>query len=247
MKKQTLLFLCLCITVIGYSQIQSGKVTYKIESKLSAEERYEAINSKSSDNVKQAILRKLKSSLMALRFVELELEFTPYESLFETTKSMQNDNTLDIKEAIRFTGTLGTYYSDLKKNHFYHQRPYAEHEFLIEMEFDDLDWEICDETKKIIGYMCIKATTTIISANGEMPVTSWFAPELPFPFGPKEFCGLPGLILAVDYDDYYFYAVTIDLDKKQRNIKNPTKGELVTDKRFFKIVEEYHNNIFKNR
>lgn len=58
-----------------------------------------------------------------------------------------------------------------------------------------LEWNFSDEeTDSIMGYDCRKATVEFAGRN----YTAWFTPEIPLPFGPYKFGGLPGLILKLE-------------------------------------------------
>lgn len=67
------------------------------------------------------------------------------------------------------------------------------------------NWVLSDETKQIGNYLCRKAIT---SRNSETEccgtyishITAWYAPELPYPFGPADYDNLPGLVLEVEID-----------------------------------------------
>ena len=68
--------------------------------------------------------------------------------------------------------------------------------------FDKYNWKITSESKQIGKYTCRKATGSYSKEMHDeglvtIPVTAWFAPQLPFPYGPMGFDGLPGLILEV--------------------------------------------------
>ena len=64
-----------------------------------------------------------------------------------------------------------------------------------------LEWSFCDEaTDSIMGYECRKATTEFAGRN----YTAWFTPEIPLPFGPYKFGGLPGLILKIEDAEQQF-------------------------------------------
>ncbi len=58
-----------------------------------------------------------------------------------------------------------------------------------------LNWKILDEKKKIREFSVQKATTNF----GGRVWEAWFTTEIPLPYGPYKFHGLPGLILEV-YD-----------------------------------------------
>lgn len=55
----------------------------------------------------------------------------------------------------------------------------------------EIQWEISDSTKTVLGYDCIKATANYHGRNW----IAWFAPDIPLQEGPWKLTGLPGLIL----------------------------------------------------
>jgi GLPGLI family protein len=57
----------------------------------------------------------------------------------------------------------------------------------------DLDWQLGNTTKEIMGYTCKNATVNYGGREWE----AWYAPDLPLNAGPYKFKGLPGLILKV--------------------------------------------------
>ncbi|MEN8816798.1 MAG: GLPGLI family protein [Nonlabens sp.] len=68
-------------------------------------------------------------------------------------------------------------------------------------EILNLEWQLTPETKEMLGYNCKKATVTY----GGRSWTAWYALDIPIPFGPYKFKGLPGLIVKMndatkDYD-----------------------------------------------
>lgn len=67
-----------------------------------------------------------------------------------------------------------------------------------------------EETDSIMGYECRKATTEFAGRN----YTAWFTPEIPLPFGPYKFGGLPGLILKLEdaEQQYIWEAVGFERD-----------------------------------
>lgn len=64
----------------------------------------------------------------------------------------------------------------------------------IEWSFNNED---CDT---ILGYECGKATAEFAGRR----YTAWFASEIPLPFGPYKFGGLPGLILKIEDEERQF-------------------------------------------
>jgi GLPGLI family protein len=87
--------------------------------------------------------------------------------------------------------------------------------------FDKYDWSLTSETKTIGGYECRKAVgkhskNTVCCGEKTDTVIAWFAPQIPFPFGPLGYDGLPGLILEVSTGTdamYTFRATSISLER----------------------------------
>ena len=113
----------------------------------------------------------------------------------------------------------------------YNKKKYYVVDTLAEMS----NWVLHNDTLHILGFKCQKATTNFSGVN----YTAFFTTELNFTYGPRNFRGLPGLILKVNNDDESFgYIVT--------QIKYPFIGELpkvesdgqfMTAKEFAKIAE----------
>ncbi|WP_312302144.1 GLPGLI family protein [Chryseobacterium sp.] len=83
------------------------------------------------------------------------------------------------------------------------------------------NWKLIDETKIINTINCKKAEVTFKGRHW----IAWYSPEIPFPYGPMKFSGLPGLIVKItdDKGDYDFELVksvpTSKLKGKLVNIK----------------------------
>jgi len=75
-------------------------------------------------------------------------------------------------------------------------------DFIYEQELPQINWHIGDSIRTINGYQSQKATCIYKGRH----YTAWFTPEIPVPYGPWEFHGLPGLIVSVsDADNYYTF------------------------------------------
>ncbi len=86
-----------------------------------------------------------------------------------------------------------------------------------------LNWELKEETKKIGSYTVQKAIVTY----GGRSWIAWFTTDIPFPYGPYIFYGLPGMILEVyDQDNDYHFSFF-----KNKNFSNFIDSE--------KIIEKY--------
>lgn len=216
-----------CFLQSGFPQSQSGKVIYKVDIQPGKFQK----SLESSDTPKNASFAKFWYHKIesALPYLQFQLEFTKNEALFTSQEVMDNDNGIDVAFAKKYNGTQGVFYTSIKENTKLHQLNYLNRTWLIERPTDKLTWHISNQTKQIKGYTCYKATTT--AAYTYIPkgkVIAWFAPELPFQFGPMSYAGLPGLILELNHVYFHFYADKINLNKKSLHIQSPTKGQRIS-------------------
>lgn len=59
---------------------------------------------------------------------------------------------------------------------------------------EEIQWEIADSTKTVLGYECVMATADYHGREW----TAWFSPDIPMQEGPWKLTGLPGLILEAN-------------------------------------------------
>lgn len=112
---------------------------------------------------------------------------------------------------------------------------------VLESRLPKLDWQITSESKKIDQYLCLKATYSFNYYSSREKQTNtrviiaWFAPSLPYSFGPKNFHGLPGLILELTENTVTFLASKIELLEKPIEIKFPS-GKRIPKEQFEKAI-----------
>ncbi len=102
-------------------------------------------------------------------------------------------------------------------------------------------WDIKDETRDILGYTCRKAICRFRGRDYE----AWYAEELPIPYGPYYFKGLPGLIIEL-YDtnkEYVFNMVGIERPDEiiDLSIYNGKAVENLS-REDFRFLKEYYND-----
>lgn len=219
------------------AQKNSGIVEYN--AKLNVTEiPKDKLDKISPDNVE-----KLKSFLENAKPVDFKLTFNSEESLFEKVKELENDNnSANITNIISGTGI---YYINKVNNEKVQQKNAYGQLFL--MSLVDNKWTLTKETKKIGKYNCYKATTQVKveNRNGstDMTVEAWYSIELPISFGPKEYNGLPGLILELVDGNITFKANKIILDPKEKvKIVKPVKGKKITQKEFNVLSKKMFEN-----
>ncbi|MBK1896057.1 GLPGLI family protein [Chryseobacterium sp. YIM B02567] len=80
------------------------------------------------------------------------------------------------------------------------------------------NWKLVDETKIISTINCKKAEVTFKGRNW----IAWYSPEIPLPYGPYKFSGLPGLIIKITDDKGDF-----DFELIKSVSSSKLKGKLV--------------------
>jgi GLPGLI family protein len=106
------------------------------------------------------------------------------------------------------------------------------------------DWTILDDKKLVLDYRCQKAVTTFRGRDYEV----WFTSDIPVPFGPWKFNGLPGAILYVvdKTGDVEFSAIKINTTQVDNIIEEPSYYEEVTKEKLAEISDNYSSQINSN-
>lgn len=110
--------------------------------------------------------------------------------------------------------------------------------YLIKSNYDEFEWEITQESKKIQDYLVFKAIG--ISRYNSKQITAWFAPELNYNFGPDRTSGLPGLVLEYILVQYSIICKKIDFQpsiESLKKVKEPS-GEIITQENLDKLILE---------
>lgn len=81
---------------------------------------------------------------------------------------------------------------------------------------DEIQWEIGDSTKIVLGYECVTASANYHGRQW----TAWFAPEIPMQEGPWKLTGLPGLILEAKESTGQHSFVATRLEKTNEEIRS---------------------------
>jgi len=130
-----------------------------------------------------------------------------------------------------------TFHADLENGTTTNSREFFGRNFLIKGELKKPGWKLTGDQKKMLGYVCQKATLQ----RGQDTIEAWFTPQIPVPAGPGEHSQLPGLILEVSIGggDRTIVATNVDLKKLEKGtIEKPTKGKAVTQEEFDRIEAE---------
>ena len=169
------------------------------------------------------------------------LSFNNTKSSFIRKVKLNNDSDYDskIKDIARGTYTSS---SDVYIDIFHKLEVYRESDgTLVENKNDTIKWEVSADSKKIANYVCYKAVKNIpfVSRRGGLKireVLAWFAPSLPYNYGPKNFYGLPGLILELTDNKTTYLATRIDLVKEEIEIGFPN-GKTIAKEEYEKKLK----------
>lgn len=124
--------------------------------------------------------------------------------------------------------------------------PFTQAVYQYEEPAPEIHWTLKAGMDTIMGYPCSEATTELFGRK----YTAWYSLEIPAPYGPWKFSGLPGLILQIadERGDYIFTCIGINqhsvpivrYDWKYRNV---SKKEWMS---FEKKMYEYAGQFVKN-
>lgn len=174
-----------------------------------------------------------------------------YENLF-----IRDNNVLSIQDSI----SLKT--QKIVSNDYYASKLNYDNnvkDILFTANFRGVDYLVFDQvskpiwiidensSKKILEYICIKATTNFRGSN----ITAYFTKELPYSAGPYKFYGLPGLILEIKEDNknHNFWEakeITLKVNPKINHLPELMEYPKKTMKEFIEMKEETKNNHTEN-
>lgn len=239
MKKRIIILSLITFTLTTFSQ------TYKATYKIKYNNFNRSIKLDTLSEIKKRVYAKMqgeKNEAIGLaEKTELILNFNSKSSFFFTLKSLEvKKGTMSTFK--RMFGLRGTYYTNSLKT-IEQKNSYGE-DFLVSIP--KFKWDITNESKKIGNYICYKAITEREIKNYKgtfrIPIVAWFTPELPFNFGPKEYNGLPGLIIQLQQGRSLFYLSSIKKIKDLK-IKEPKKGKKITLQEFEKLSKKMFESL----
>jgi GLPGLI family protein len=226
--KKLFLFITLAISQLAMAQTQEGVIDYEFKVNM-----HKGLG-KDQEN--------MKSMIPEFRTSKNRLYFTPTESFYTNIDAEPEDVNTAMGGAnvqMRFTRPQFDLYRNFDAAKFVTLTDFAGKKFRIEDSLKTNPWKFVDETKKIAGYDCKKAS--FYNEEMKQDVVAWYTESLVSPTGPQSFWGLPGTILQVDLNDgaTMITASKIELKKLTNEIKAPSGGKKVTAKEFKKIRDDY--------
>lgn len=221
--KYVLIFLNFIISTMGYAQGNNDKVleaefTYLLKAKID-----------------KSLPSYIYEEVFLLQVIQ-DKAFFISENLVKTDSSRRSDVFRAMVEAPK-GGSIHIVASSRPKIKFYYTIVQSNQEVGYFENIDTQlysyqepvikDWKLSEETQTVNTLHCKKATLQYKGRNW----TAWYAPEIPLPYGPYKFTGLPGLIIKMESEDGEFsFQLVESIPKNKLNGKELS----VEDRRYKK-------------
>lgn len=249
---KTKLILVACIVLsctISYSQKLRALVTYEVTldsekyfSKLVNDQSISAISKQA--NIELVMNEKPMNFILTIRDNEAS-----FESEFDLYEQRERDATTNRTGIMANTERI--YYSNSNTKQFFFQSFWNQQ---VLVNINPKKWTLTKETKKINGYTCYKATSTIktkqlYGMNFLSPITAWYTPEIETSFGIQEFHGLPGLTLQLianrEEGVVTFKATQINLNPTiDLAINKPESNNFISHQEYIELIDELNKKRF---
>jgi len=183
--------------------------------------------------------------------LEMKLVFNEQKSIFKPPIETGDWKERQILKAARLfpIGITHTYMYDLKTQRSFQIKSFANTEYVVQSAYTPLEWKLSKEQKRILGHVCHKATTLKkrtdrLGQTEEIQVTAWYTSDFPQPFGPKDYIGLPGVVLELHegVDRISFIANSIIVNTSEEVFDMPTDVKTLSEKEFDVIVTGKSSN-----
>lgn len=195
------------------------------------------------------VISKKDSTSENLTKENFNLDTTPDDIAYYNRLYYINDSLYNANGQYGFKDYKLTSFIIKKKNN----NSYQNYEYIGDVNFYKItekagqNWKISDSTKTFGSYPVQKAVTEF----GGRKWVAWFTQDIPIPYGPYKFNGLPGLIMEL-YDskkEYYFKLIRsekIPEDYKRVTLQNSISRAIPVDyTKLNKLKLELYDNPFK--
>jgi len=215
LNKNIIIITLILSSLFVHSQNELTEVTYKKMSRVKIESQNKQ-SLRKFNMLNEAIENQLEQ-------IEYSLKFSNNESIFQSNKTMTQNNDALLSVAISIGGGGGIVYSNIEEGIVNQQIEIGGDVYIVESKIESNNWVLSNETKKIDDYVCYKATmTTIIeTVNGAVnrKLVAWYSKDISAPFGPAIYNGLPGLIMELEIGKFTFYITKINFHIKETFVK----------------------------
>ncbi len=224
------------ITLSSFSQIKTASIEYNLT--IGEDDLY------SNGDLKVAY----KNAAQNANQLVFKLNVNEKEICFFSENKLENSDS-GVELAKIFSGSKNPFYMLLNTNKIYQSfDDLILGKYTVEKQISKYEWKLENESKIISGFKCFKAVTTDVVQNRSgkfnFLITAWYCPEIPIPYGPLLYNGLPGLILELNRRNVVYGATKIDLNPKEiLTILKPDLSIIKTEEEITKMREDYINSI----
>lgn len=235
-----------------------GIATYHTATSLDMKMKVDS--SKLNPEMEQRMARMKQMMSKALQ-KEYELKFDKVSSTYTEVETLDEGGGPGrrgggMKMFANIMGGNSSYYKNTSTKELLEQTDLYGKEFLVTDSLTDWKWKLGKESKKIGSYTCYKATairtmktaTFSRGAEGEneqkeevveQEIIAWWTPEIPISQGPRNYWGLPGLIMELNDGKTTMVCSQVILNPKEKvEIKIPKDGKKVTNKEYAEIMKD---------
>lgn len=252
----------LLFTVSINAQDFQGKAIYKTSKKSTfkmSKEKHPEMDEKMQEEIRKRMQKANQKTFI--------LEFDKYCSTYKQEVVLKSPKSQAKRQGIRVmslggTGVNDIYYKNTQEKRFANQTEIQGKRFLVKDKLPEHKWQMSSETKNIGTYTCYKATfvkeveskkfsikdgKTVEETKNEIIVTTaWYTPQIPVSNGPKNYQGLPGLILEINDGKKTIVCTEIILNLKEKiTIVQPVKGKVVSQRKYSKIKKQKRDEMLE--
>lgn len=255
--KQLFILSAFIITLPSLAQVKEGKIIFERTMQLQ-------IRINDDNPAFQNMIPRERKDKFELLFTEGKSLWQPVEDDNQGDEMNFGDGNA-MRMVIRMPGSEDITYHNIAESKKVEQRELGGKNYIIADSIRKLSWKLAGETKQILGYNCMKATSQrtqesmrMTMDNGEakrekvidtLNIVAWFTNEIPGSFGPEMYQGqLPGTILEIDVNNgrNSFKAVEVNPKVDVAKIKEPSKGKKATNEEFVKEREKLFQEMQQN-
>lgn len=228
-RNMKLVYLLLLLSSIsGLSQIKNGTIEYSIN--------IEMLEGLKENGPFKRMYTEAVNNAKTLRF---NLVFNRENSVFSLNKGLVVGEENNTQSAIIASGYKGIVYQSKMTSYSEIEKGFGNYLLINE----PIEWILTNETKKIEGFLCYKATAVkmVINSSGTFkhPIIAWYCPKIPLSFGPNGYGKLPGLILELQVRNVLFGIKKMNLNLiKDPELTKMKDYKIVTEKELEEIMEK---------
>lgn len=170
------------------------------------------------------------------------LYFSNNKGLFKPIDKINNSQSTQIDLTNVFKKSKGEFYFDNEQQWVQNKKDFLGKNFIVEYSFDQIKWEIEEETDSISHFLCKKAISIVSepSTDGtkDYKTTVWFTDFYYdiFPFG---LAGLNGLVVKAIFNNRYAMILHKISKHKEKEISEFKGGQRISLEDYNKIIDDF--------